>query len=91
MLCDGCRREFESTGIGYTAALGHVMRYCQECMAVWTEFKAACEAESKRLNRLLDLWEKDTRSRLPLKLTPLDMPNLADAVRNANGTPIILG
>ena len=64
------------------------MRYCAECAGIWMGFKKACKNEATRIQRLLDLWELDVRSRLPLKLTPLDMSAL---LLDSKGEPVTLG
>ena len=84
--CDGCGRSV--LDIRFYRQLGHSMRYCGECASVWTDVKKACEHEAARVQRLLDLWELEVRSRLPLKLTPLDMPALA---LDSKGDPVTLG
>ena len=86
MICDGCNQERE--GIGFHSMFGHIMRYCAECGDIWIEFKQACEAEGARVQALLDIWELDMRKKIPLKLTPLDMPRL---VVNKDGKNIVLG
>ena len=88
LVCDGCGRPVSTWEIQFHRLLGHTMRYCSECASVWTDFKNACAHEAARVQRLLDLWELDMRSRLPLKLTPLDMPALA---LDSKGDPVILG
>ena len=84
--CDGCDRAPDK--LNFIALYGHTMRYCVECVEIWNGFAAACEAEAKRVQQVLDLWERDTRSRLPLKLTPLDLPPLMLA---PSGSPMVLG
>ena len=75
--------------IGFHSMLGPIMRYCPECGDIWIEFKKACEAEGARVQRQLDIWELDARAKIPLKLTPLDMPRLM--VERPDGRSLVLG
>ena len=88
MICDGCHRELSVLEVRLISAIGHTMRYCDSCAEMWDGFRKACEAEGQRMQRLLDLWELDTRANLPLKLTPLDLPKV---MANRQGNPIVLG
>jgi hypothetical protein len=88
MRCDGCDRHINSEDITFHHLFGHVMRYCAECTDIWINFKAACEAQAQKLNAQLDMWEKDMRDQLPLRLTPLDLPRL---MVERDGKGIVLG
>jgi hypothetical protein len=88
IICDGCEQDIGISSISFVKALGHIMRYCPTCLEHYAAFKTACEAEGARMQRLLDLFEQDIRTKVPLKLTPLDLPRL---VTDGKGEALTLG
>ena len=88
LRCDGCGLYQIPSDIGWISALGYQMRYCAPCREQWQSFQNACRAEGARMQRLLDLWEIDTRHKTTLLLTPLDLP---PAITGTDGQAVTLG
>ena len=87
--CDGCGEFMEIAKARYYEGRGHVMAYCEStCAPIYAAFEKAHEAEAARQQRLLELWAADVRSRLPLRVTPVELPQL---VVGRNRQPIRLG
>jgi hypothetical protein len=82
--CDGC----DGTDVAkFFKARGHVMRYCDACADHYTQFESAYNAEAKRLSRMLELWAEDARQKVPLNLTPVDLPEL---VMDMEGNAVLM-
>lgn len=72
--CDGCTFFFPANQMTYPRMHGHVVRYCADCAKVFEGLMTAITMEERRLSALHDLFIEDARKRVPLKLTPYDLP-----------------
>ncbi len=82
--CDGCEQKTPGDDLDFRRARGHILRYCKQCVTIYLQFEGAYNAEAARYQRLLALWAEEMRPKVPLTLTPFDLPELVtDQVGNA--------
>jgi len=72
--CDGCIAHVAASVLATPRADGHEARYCTECSAAYEDWIKVCGIEEGRLNRLLDAFISESRTRLPLLFVPQDLP-----------------
>jgi len=72
--CDGCASDVERDKVATPRAEGHEARYCALCNEAYEQWVETCAIEEARLNRILDAFIAESRTRLPLFFVPQDLP-----------------
>mgnify|MGYP001597783693 CR=1 FL=1 len=73
VVCDGCRVQCETKDAMLVRDYNHQVRYCTVCTEIYRTFVASCQAHEKVLQHDLDIYIRDLRVALPLKLAPMDL------------------
>lgn len=85
--CQGCHARVEPADLTTREAEGNQCRYCEACLVAYDDFVAACAAEEKRLNVLLDTAVAEFRDRTSLAEVPQDFARR----KGMTFQPLVLG